>query len=499
MNISKTTFQDYLFCPRNIWLKLHKPELLHEFALSNFEKHLVEQGNEVELCAHNLFPNAVEVAERDERGVKKTTELIAAKTPTIFQATFIIDGFIARNDALSWDSHSNSWSLYEVKGTNDINEKENDHNHLDDLAFQAVVLRRAGIPVDKYYLVHLNREYVRSGELDYQEMLVAEDKTADILLRLEEIEIKMETAKSYLQNEKEPRLDDCKCIYRGRSGHCTTFKYSYPDVPEYSVHDIARIGSSKKKLEALIERGIYNIENIPEDVTFSEIQNNQIDAHRSGKTHVKIDKLREELDALSYPLYFFDYETYAPAVPQFDTYRPYQRIPFQFSLHILERPDGDLIHKEYLHTEMSDPTPEVAKRLEEWIGAKGTVIAWHKSFEAGVNKEIGERLPKYRAVMEHINNMLYDLEDVFKKQHYVHPNFHGSSSIKKVQPTLVPDLSYKDLEIHEGGQASSSWWTMVSPDTTPEESGEIAKNLLEYCGRDTYAMYVVWKELRKLL
>lgn len=499
MNISKTTFQEYLFCPRNIWLKLHKPELLKEFELSNFERHLVEQGNEVELCARHLFPGALEVVDRDERGVARTAELMEVKTPTIFQATFIVDGFIARNDALSWDEKNNCWNLYEVKGTNDINEKENDHNHLDDLAFQASVLKRAGVHVGKYFLVHLNHEYIRLGDLDYKELLLVEDMTPEILLRFDEIEIKMENAKHYLLTEKEPRRDDCKCIYKGRSGHCTTFKYSYPDVPEYSVHDIARIGSSKKKLEALIERGIYHIEKIPEDISFSEIQTNQIDAHRSGKSSIQIERVREELEKLPYPLYFFDYETYAPAVPQFNTYRPYQRIPFQFSLDILEQPDAELVHKEYLHTEFSDPTEEVAKCLDEWIGARGTVIAWHKSFEAGVNREIGERLPKYKVTMERINNMLYDLEDVFKKQHYVHPNFHGSSSIKKVQPTLVPELSYKDLEIHEGGQASSSWWTMVSPETAPEESAKIARNLLEYCGRDTYAMYVVWRELQKLL
>jgi hypothetical protein len=498
VTISKTTFQDYLYCAKNVWLKLHKPELLKQFALSAFEKHLVEQGNEVESYARNLFPGGVEVVDRGERGCEETVRFMAAKVPTIFQATFIVDGFMARNDALSWNTETHCWDLYEVKGTNSTNESGNDHNHLDDLAFQASVLRRSNVAIGKYFLVHLNKEYVRLGELNIKELFLIEDKTEQINARLDLVEQQMETAKAYLNDEKEPPVG-CECVYKGRSGHCTTFKYSNPDVPDYSVHDISRIGASKKKLETLIERKIYEIENVPEDLDLSDIQVNQITAHRHGKSIINLDGIREELESLVFPLYFLDYETYAPAIPTFNGYRPYQRIPFQFSLHILETPEGELSHVEYLHLEASDPSEEVAKLLSKSIGAKGMVIAWNKSFEAGVNKEIGLRLPKYKAEMERINGMLYDLMDVFKKQYYVHPEFRGSTSIKKVLPALVPELTYKDLVIHEGGQASNAWWEMISPATHADVSAGIAEHLKIYCGRDTYAMYAIWKELYKLL
>lgn len=482
-----------------MWLKLHRPELLEKFELSEFEKNLVEQGNEVESYARNLFPGGIEVIERDERGVEETVRFIAAKAPHIFQATFIVDGFMARNDALSWNAENKCWDLYEVKGTNSTNESGNDHNHLDDLAFQASVLRRSNVPVGKYFLVHLNREYVRSGDLDFNELFLVEDKTEQILARLSDIEEKMETAKWYLASKDEPRGDDCKCIFKGRSGHCTTFRDSYPEVPKYSVHDITRIGASKRKLQDLIERKIYEIEDIPEDADLSDIQMNQIAAHRRGTPEIHIEGIREELENLVFPLYFLDYETYAPAIPTFNGYRPYQRIPFQFSLHILETPDAEMSHEEYLHEEMSDPSENVANLLRKFIGVKGTVIAWNKSFEAGVNREIGERLPQHKAEMERINNMLYDLMDVFKKQHYVHPGFRGSTSIKKVLPALVPKLSYKELDIHEGGQASNAWWEMISPATHSDVSEKIAHDLKIYCGMDTYAMYAIWKELYKLL
>lgn len=497
MIISKTIFLDYVFCPKNTWLKLHKPELLEKFELSAFEQNLMEQGNEVEVYAHNLFPGGIEVVETGESAVEETARFMAMRAPYIFQATFIVDGFIARNDVLAWNEKESSWDLYEIKGTNSLKEGGTDHNHIDDLTFQASVLSRADVPVGRYFLVHLNKDYVRFGALNIPELFLIEEQTEKVLAGLPLVEEQMKTAKEYLTAKKEP-VGGCECIYNGRSRHCTTFKYSNPEVPNYSVHDISRIGASKKKLETLVDSRIFELENVPEDMELSDIQVNQIAVHRRQRSMIDSEGISEEIKDLKFPLYFFDYETYAPAVPVFDGYRPYQRIPFQFSLHILERPDQtDMKHVEYLHEEMSDPSVHVAKLLEEHIGAVGTVITWNKSFEAGVNRELGMRMPEHKATMDRVNSLLYDLMDVFKKQHFVHPEFKGSTSIKKVLPALVPELSYKDLGIKEGGQASNSWWEMLAPGTSPKRSAEISKDLKIYCGLDTYAMYAIWEKLYK--
>ena len=179
MLISKTIFLDYVFCPKNTWLKLNKPELLQEFELSAFEQNLMEQGNEVEAEAHKLsiFSGGVEVLERGEDAVEKTRELMEERTPCIFQATFIEDGFIARNDALVWNEKESCWDLYEIKGTNSLKEGGTDHNHIDDLTFQASVLSRADVPMGKYFLVHLNKDYVRFGALNTEELFLIEDQT----------------------------------------------------------------------------------------------------------------------------------------------------------------------------------------------------------------------------------------------------------------------------------------------------------------------------------
>ncbi len=184
--ISKTTFLDYLFCAKNVWLKLHKPELLEKFALSEFEKHLLEQGNEVDAYARNLFPGGMEVVAKGEEAVLETSRFMSMKVPAIFQATFVEDGFLAKNDVLAYDKKSNKWNLYEVKGTNSLKENVSERDHIDDLTFQASVLKRAGVKVNKYFLVHLNKEYIKMGELDVEELFLKDDVTDKVLNKLEE-------------------------------------------------------------------------------------------------------------------------------------------------------------------------------------------------------------------------------------------------------------------------------------------------------------------------
>jgi hypothetical protein len=508
--ISKTTFLDFLFCPKNLWLKLHKPELLSQFTMSEYEQHLLEEGNEVERYARKLFEGGIEVQAYGALGVIQTEELIKKavspstgsgleKSPmVIFQATFINDGFLARSDVLEYDAANGTWNLYEVKGTSAVREGGKDKNHLDDLAFQASILRRANVPMNRCFVMHLNNTYVLQGDLDLHQLFTVEDVTDKVQARLQVVEAQMETALDYLSQTKEP-VGGCECLYVGRNNHCTTFAYSNPQVPGYSIHDLSRIGSSKKKLLALVESKTFDLLEVPQDMELSDIQLNQIAVHRRGEPMIDQGGIRAELNDLPYPLYFFDYETLAPAVPMFNGYRPYQRIPFQFSLHILREKGGELEHVEYLHMESSDPAEAIVKLLDQHILPGGTLVSWNKSFEAGVNKEMAERLPQYAPVLERLNSMLYDLKDVFSKQYYVHPEFKGSVSIKKVLPALVPDLTYAELDIHGGAQASDSWRTMLKPDTMQEEKDVIAKSLKIYCGLDTFAMYKIWAHLQSLI
>lgn len=493
MVISKSDFLLWRECAKNAWMKIHRPNIFYAAKLSDFEISIIETGNEVEAVARKLFPFGILVEGRDQASKVKTLELIAAKTPAIFQGVFDKEGFFAATDVLKYDEVNDRYELYEIKATNSVDKKL----HLPDLAFQSELLTRCGIEIRTTGVIHLNPDYVREGELNPAKLFMMSDVTESIDNMREAIRAEMERALTYLNAEKEPP-GPCTCIFKGRSSHCATFSYSNPHIPEYSVHDIARIGLSKAKLIELIDGNVYELQNIPESIELSEIQRNQVNAHITGRPIVRIDKIAEELRSLIFPLYFLDYETFPSALPRFDSFSPYQQIPFQYSLHIVESPDKEPVHFEFLHEGKDDPSPHLAAQLSKDIGKIGTVVTWNKKFESGRNEELGQRLPQFKGFFGDVNSRIYDLMDIFSKQYHVHKDYKGSTSIKYVLPVLAPELKYDDLEIKEGGTASQKWNIMTTGDMSVEERSKIATNLKTYCKLDTYAMYRIWKYLQKL-
>ncbi|HEX7724472.1 MAG TPA: DUF2779 domain-containing protein [Candidatus Paceibacterota bacterium] len=500
--VSKTDYLLYRECPKNTWLKLHKPDVYYRGELSAFELSIIETGNEVEAEARKLFPTGILIEGRDEAARERTADLIAEAqkndaAASLFQPVFLRDRFLAAVDVLTYDPAKKSWTIYEIKASNAIKEKL----HLYDLAFQVALVRKAGLTVGGINLLHLNPDYIRDGALDLIKLFVADDVSEAVNAMLPEVEAEMKEAQDYLFSGTEPS-GPCTCIYKGRSAHCTTFSYSNPQVPEYSVHDIARIGVSKAKLTELIDSSIYTLDQIPESMALSEIQANQVSTYISKRPIVRLDKIAGELNSLVYPLYFLDYETFPCAIPRFSGYSPYQQIPFQYSLHVAESADDtDPAHFEFLHEGTDDPGPALAASLMKHIGKIGTVIVWNKKFEQGRNEEIARRLPHTRGFFDDLNGRVYDLMDIFTKQYHVHQDFYGSTSIKYVLPVLVPELSYKNLDIREGGTASQKWNEMTTGKTvegtllTSAERAVIATNLKAYCKLDTYAMYAIWKHL----
>ncbi len=496
-HISKTQYLEYLACPKNAWLKQHKPELAGSFELSAFEKSLVANGNLVEEWARKLFPSGVLIESSGKTAALETIKYLEVKQSAIFQATFITDKFLARADVLEYDSETDSWNLYEIKGTNSLKEKTDDRDHIDDAAFQYITLGDCGLKIGTINIIHLNKDYIRGDEINVQELFAIDDITDKILEREEATREKMSEAAQALF-QKDERAVNCNCIYKGRSNHCSTFSYAHPEVPEYAIHDLYRIGLSPKKLASLVDDNIFDLADVPSDFKLSEAQQNQINVYKSQMPMIDLISIKAELEALKYPLYFFDYETYPPAIPLFKGFKPYQHIPFQFSLHVLSSPDSEPEHYGYLHIDNTNPTADIINALQKYIGPEGSIIVWYKPFEQTRNLELALLSPDNSEFLADINNRIYDLMDIFSKQLYVHPKFKGSTSIKKVLPVLVPSLNYQELEIKEGGSAMEAWFEKIFNASSEAEKEETAKNLLKYCELDTYAMYAIWKELMKI-
>lgn len=494
MILSKTDYLVYRECKKNAWMKIHRFDVYSQYPLSEFDQLLMRTGNDVDLIARNLFPSGILIEDRNAFAQATTLSYIQKKQSVLFQAVFQNEGFIASVDILEFNSETNSYSIYEVKAKNKIDEKI----HFYDLAFQVNLLRKAGLKIEKINLIHLNKEYVRSGQLDFERLFTIEDVTEKIESLCEEVAIEMDSALVYL-SEESLSSGFCMCVYKGRSNHCTCFSILNPDIPEYSIHDIARIGSSKKKLADLVDGKTFRIHEIPVHIKLSTIQQNQIDVHKQQTVLIEKESITNELKNLVFPLYFIDYETFPCGIPRFDGFSPYDQIPFQYVLYILKSPDVEPELLEFIHTDSDDPSVYFADSLKKHIGNTGSVIVWNKTFECGINTQMGARLKEVKEFMDSLNERVYDLEDIFTKQYFVHKDFRGKTSIKNILPVVVPTLSYKELGIQNGGSAAESWNRLFMETISQVDKEKIIQDLKTYCGRDAYAMYAIWLELGKLI
>jgi len=494
MYITKTDYLEYTFCKKNLWLKKHKPELFENIELSDFEKKIIEEGNLADEEARHLFPDGVLVDTQGQDAVDDTKKYIEKKQAIIFQATFSEDVFFIRSDILIFDKEKNGYELYEVKASNDVKRKK-PNNYINDLAFQKSVIEKSGLNIIKTGVIHLNREYKKIGKIDYEKLFIIVDLTGEVLEKQEKVQGQMSDIKIYLDR---PEEKSCECLYRGRNDQCTTFAYSNPSVPEYSVHDINRIGASKKLFYDWIDKGIYSLDDIDNPEVLKGAKKAQYNAYKLGRPVINSVAIKKALDKLVFPLYFFDYEGFVSAIPIADGFGAYEHIPFQYSLHIMQT-DGSIEHREFLITNpQGDLTLSLVERMKQDIGTVGTMIAWYSTYEKQRNSKLIELHPDYAEFLNNINDGMFDLMTIFSKNYYVDPAFKGSTSIKKVLPVIVPELTYKNLHISKGDQASERWEKMIANDTSEKEKKQIEKDLLEYCKLDTWAMVKIYEFLRNV-
>ena len=497
MLLTKTDFLIAKDCNKNAWLKIHKPDIYREKPLTDFDLNIIETGNQIDELARELFPGGILVEDRTD--ATYTTELIAKKTPVIYQPVFETDEYLAVADIVVWNEANQAYDLYEVKSSTATADGEGGRKtaeYVIDLAFQKVVLDSLAIPVSSYNLVRLNKEYVRSGELSITELFIKEDLTKEVEAITEDIVGQMAGVREYVERTEEP-AGPCDCLYKTKINHCSTAWYSMPDLPDYSVHRISRI--NKTKLGNLIDSGVFAIADVPTDFELSNIQRRQVDTAQSGRITVDTESLETFLEQLEYPLAFIDYETYPSAIPQFTGYRPYQQIPFQFSLHVIDEPGAEVRHMDFIHTDKTNPDEAFLAAMQANLPPLGSILVWSQRFEKGINDQLVERVPAYTAFITGVQDRIIDLIEPFdgNKAVYFHPEFYGKSSIKFVLPALVPSMSYKNLVVQDGGMAADTWNRVVSGEFAPQESQAKIEALREYCTQDTLAMVKIWEVLEK--
>ena len=487
--LTKTDFKYYLDCPESVWLLKNKLEVYPKGEFSLFAEKLIKEGFEVEAYAKQLFRNGLDLPEYGSP--TQTQEALIDAHRVYFQPSFNTNKDVfARIDILERLA-DDTWHIYEVKSSTSI-KKDRKHRQIEDACFQKYVLKECGYTISKISIIHLDKEYIKQGAIVANELL----KIADVTDAVDDIYssvVNQINAASNFINKAVINESVCSCKYKTRSNHCDVFKYFNRTIPEYSIYEIGRI--SAKKVGLLVDNGQLAIIDIPSDFELNVNQQTQLESVKQEQPIINQPNFKRELDKLKFPLHFIDYETYASAIPRLDGLSPHKHLTFQVSIHTLTE-DGTLTHFEYLLDEMKMPI-DMLQAMQDFTGSTGTFISWHASFEIGRNKDLIEWLPQFSNYLTYINEHTFDLETIFKKD-YIDYRFHGSSSIKKVQPIIAPHLSYSDLDINNGTMALDTWGRMTMDKDFDEDIVQTRKNLLEYCKLDTLAMVEIYRVLKSL-
>lgn len=482
--LSKSQFIKGLQCHKNLWLYKYKPEL--RTPPDAFQQAIFDMGTEIGLCARGLFPGGEEIKYEGssfEQKIRLTQDLISSGAETIYEATFSYDDIVVMVDILH--KGDKGWELYEVKGSTSPDKGP----YLHDVSVQYYVVSGSGLSVSKAFLVHLNREYVRLGEINIHALFSMRDFTDEVRDNQDYVMEELSSMRDMLRKEC-PEIDigaQCSSPY-----DCEFHDHCWGHIPDNSVFDLKEKGINKFEY---YYKGIVRFKDFDlDDLNYK--QKMQVETELYDKAVIDVNGLKEFLEKLNYPQYFLDFETFMPAIPQFDGTRPYQPVPFQYSLHVLENAASELKHYEYLADAGIDPREKIAGDLTQLIPENSCVIAYNSSYEKGRIKELAEQFPAYAEKLLKINENMIDLMVPFRRRHYYTKEMRGSYSMKAVLPALVPELSYEGMVI-SGGSEAMQVYSVLHLIEDKDEVEKIRKDLLAYCRLDTLGMVKLVEKLKE--
>ena len=485
--LSKSKYLIGLQCLKLLWYNYNAKDKLPPIDAET--QRMFDQGHEVGRLAQTLFPDGISAGEEVDfkKVIERTASLLSKRKP-IFEAAFRYENTYARADILN-PVNGDKWDIIEVKSAGSIK----DVNYYD-VAFQRYCFRGAGVDISRCYLMYINKEYVRKGDVDPEQLFIKEDITDRLEEYSKDIEASLKNMCGTIASKKCPEIKIG--LHCGEPYECVLKEECWKFLPEDHILTLCRI----RKTDAfkLIDKGVLKICDIPDGVKLSANQIIQCECIKRGQEHVNKAGIKDFIDQLKFPLYFLDFETFMSAIPPYDNTSPFLNIPFQFSAHRLEKLDSKPEHHAYLADGKHDPRPELLAQLKGLLGKEGSIITYNMSFEITRLKECADAFPEYKEWLDEIIPRFTDLLTPFRSFDYYHPSQKGSASIKKIAPPLV-GTSYDDMDIGEGGLASSEYVRVTFGKVLGSEKQRVYESLLKYCELDTQVMIDIVKALNKIV
>ena len=485
--ISKSRYMSGLRCDKLLWCKYKDKDLFPPY--SKAVQGRFRQGHEVGRYAQLLFPGGEEPAPGKyfaEDTVPPTRALIEKRVP-IFEAGLVHGSAYVLVDILN-PVGADQWDLYEVKSTTGYRPEK----HLADTAIQKYTAQGAGLKIRNCYLMHINNQYVRKGDIDPAQLLTASDITEEVDSFAQQVGNDLDHMLQIIKQEQCPDVS----IFPGcwEVGGCDLQPVCWSHLPRN--HPLT-LYSGKKRGMKLLEEGIDDLADVEVGFSFTGKQGIQIEAVKEGLTHIDQERVGQFLDQLEYPLSYLDFETLSSAVPLYEGTRPYQAIPFQFSLHIVAEPGGEPAHHSFLAEGRNDPRPVLLEALKSVMPLAGSVIAYNAPFERGVLRGLAEMDPSCSLWVEELTLRTVDLLIPFRSFAVYHPAQRGSASMKAVLPALT-DLSYEGIDMG-GEEAGYEFMRITFGDVDEGEALKVRAAMEEYCRQDTEGMVAIVERLREMV
>jgi len=476
--ITKNIFLNTFTCPTLGWEVAHSESGSEELSL--FDRFQMEEGIQVHERARKLFPQGILISGNNESAAALTEKYLQNNdVSVIFEATFIVDGFITKADILIREA--SGWKIIEVKsGTKD------NIDYIEDLAYTTMIAGKAGLMISSCSLMLISKEY-RLGMSDEKLFEEVECKR-EVYEIIEEFSALSAGAVALLKSKFrfKPKFE---LVCKG----CDCFNKCWGEI-ENHIFDLPRL--SHTKFCQLRDMDIVSIEDIPSDFELAKTQIPVWEAVTKGSPVIDEKGLKEALSQIEYPAYYLDFETVTTALPLYENICPYEKIATQYSIHKYSALGEGEEHLEYL----ADPSKECRRELAESLirdcGDEGTIFSYSPYEKTVINGLIG-LFPDLADELGELVDRLIDLCKILSSYYY-HPLFHGSYSIKKVLPVMVPGLSYEGMEVNNGSDAIAVFARMARGEHTVEECEQITKDLLAYCKLDTLAMVKLHEALEKL-
>lgn len=483
--LSKSTFMRSAQCLKSLYL--HKNQIYLKDKVSPEQQALFQRGGQVGKLARELFPGGVLIHSNFKDNnflVTETERQIKSGAKIIYEATFEFNRVRSSIDILV--EIDGKWNAFEVKSSAKITP-----TYILDAALQYWVITHAGLPLKDISIINMNTDYVRQGKIDVQQLFLKTSIKTDVIKKQEYVQQKVDEALSALSKTVAPAIsigEQCFSPYK-----CDFRSFCWKDVPRDSVFEIT--GLSKAEQFELYHKGIVKIDQVPKDVLQMRPAV-QVQASKDNKPKLEIGSLKKFLSDLSFPLYFTDFETVMPAIPEYQNTKPFQALPFQFSLHKLKDKSDAVEHFSFLAYPGIDERRSFATDFLKHTEGEGSILAFNASFERGVLNSLIKNFPELEEQLRNRISRIIDISIVFEKKWFYLPNMKGSNSIKNILPAVAPELTYKEMSIAHGGVAMSAFESLKG-ETDIFKIEETRQALLEYCKMDTFAMVKIYEVLEK--